>query len=220
MTIIAIIILVCGIFGGWANFHRYETNTTFKWFNFRKSLLVGVVSSATVPLFLNMVSSDLLQEVVAKAPVSGFVFAGFCLVAAFFSNRFMDSVGDKVIRELEEVKQKTEEMKKETEENKEKVNELIDEKTDDGEKSAEIPVIDVQLVNQDFVQSPLITTLANSKHKFRTIPNLVQESGLDENEVNTLLSNLQKNNMIKQFKNNKGKPLYTITRKGKVILGK
>ena len=59
--IITLIIVGAGILGGLANYHRFDTNKGFNGFGLRKSILIGLVAAATIPLFLEMLSSQLLQ---------------------------------------------------------------------------------------------------------------------------------------------------------------
>ena len=59
--------------------------------------LLGVFSALTVPLFLNMVSSNLLT-VAHKKPVNLFIFNGICLLFALFSCRLKENVLNKRFR--------------------------------------------------------------------------------------------------------------------------
>jgi type II secretory pathway pseudopilin PulG len=70
--------------------------------NWKKSLVLGIIASAAIPLFLHIVDSNLMLE--AKIDFTNyFVFAGFCLIAAVFSTRFLDSLSSSIINRLQQV---------------------------------------------------------------------------------------------------------------------
>jgi len=213
VVIICIIIISCGLLGGIANFFRFEQNVEFSSFNLKRSLLIGTVSAFTVPLFLQMVSSDLIAEA-GSTPSKYFVLIGFCLIAAFFSNRFLQSVGERVIRDLEEVKKKTNDYK-------EIVEELAEDKTDNEESTVAVPTAEdiiPQIENPNM--SALYKTFQNEKFKFRTISGLAKESSLDKSQVEGIISTLEGNKLVKRFKGKGGKNIYSMTEKGKTIINK
>jgi len=179
MIVTGIIILISGLIGGYANFHRFEENSEFKNFNLRKSLLTGLVASATVPLFLNMVSSDLLKDAsVQGSEYKYFIFAGFCLVAAFFSNRFLQSVSDKVIQDLQN---KTQKIEVETSANTEKVEALVETNSDDVEE-IEKNTSKVEVLKEkadDIKTNDLLDAFTSSKFSFRTIGGLSKTTGIE-----------------------------------------
>ena len=76
LVLLVLLIIGAGIVGGIANYHRFESNLEFSWFNIRKSLLFGIVASAAVPLFLHMLHSTIMTEAESSG-ILYFVFAGF-----------------------------------------------------------------------------------------------------------------------------------------------
>lgn len=221
MLIIGLIILLCGLLGGYANYHRFETNTSFQSFNLRKSLLTGLVASATVPLFLNMVSSNLLKE----ASESGgeykyFIFAGFCLIAAFFSNRFLQSVSDRVIQDLQD---KTRKIEEETTENKEKVEALIDKNVDEpnaADIDVENPIQKAEVLKEkaeDKDLNALLKSFSESNYSFRTINGLSKSTGLEISETKKLVKELENKEVLRMHKRKDGTSIYSITEIGKKI---
>ena len=79
MFVILLVMISAGILGGVANYflsERQKDSTRSEW---GKYLVLGVIAALTVPLFLNMISSNLL-EAARSRPVDFFVFAGFCLI--------------------------------------------------------------------------------------------------------------------------------------------
>jgi hypothetical protein len=96
--VLILIILGAGVLGGFGN--RYILTDESP--NLRKSLILGIIASAAIPLFLHVVDSNLMLE--AKIDYTNyFVFAGFCLIAAVFSTRFLDSLSSSIINRLQQV---------------------------------------------------------------------------------------------------------------------
>ncbi len=95
--------LLTGLLGGSWNYLRgrkEDAETASMW----QSLAGGVIASLMVPLFLNMISSDLLDKIIGAAGNNGdpsklLVFAGFCLVAAVSSKAFISTLSDRILSE-------------------------------------------------------------------------------------------------------------------------
>lgn len=85
------IMLFAGLLGGIANYFISERGGAFSIKELVKYAVLGVVASLTVPLFLNMISSDLLAMAHSR-PIDLFVFAGFCLLFVLFSRRLIENV--------------------------------------------------------------------------------------------------------------------------------
>jgi hypothetical protein len=82
-TLLAIMV-VAGAFGGLINYFIERRDSPDK-SSILRSLVVGIGASFLVPLFLNMISSDLMRQMdqdVGKL----LVFVGFCLIAAITSS--------------------------------------------------------------------------------------------------------------------------------------
>ncbi|MCG8700886.1 MAG: hypothetical protein MI922_22725 [Bacteroidales bacterium] len=111
-----IIIAITGIFGGIVNYFRLpQTEDSFSNYIFIKSIVIGIAASSLVPLFLEMISSDLLQTS-KESTIDYFIIGGFCLVSGIFSNSFIDSIGKKVLNQLDNMKHEMNSVKKEVDE--------------------------------------------------------------------------------------------------------
>ena len=100
---ISCIILFAGIFGGVVNYFTVHTKREAG--SNRKcwgTVLAGIAASCLVPLFLSMISSDLIVNS-RKDDKYYFVFAGLCLVAAIFSRRFINSMSKRILEQVEKV---------------------------------------------------------------------------------------------------------------------
>jgi DNA-binding MarR family transcriptional regulator len=94
MFLILGIMIISGILGGLANFFLSEYHKPRIFKAVIGDCLLGIVSALIVPLFLNMISSNLLT-VAYKKPVNLFIFNGVCLLFALFSCRLKENVFNK-----------------------------------------------------------------------------------------------------------------------------
>lgn len=198
------IILFAGIFGGIVNYFMNNISKTWDRYDFIKSLFFGVVASATVPLFLETVSSKLIYDS-QQEHLKYFVFGGFCLLASVFSSKFLQSLADRILKELNEVK-------KENKDNKEKVDAMVSQKSDDKQTEK---FADTKLKAQagDDVEK-VITALQDDKFTFRTMNGLVTASSTSESTVKAILLHLEDKDYARQFKRSDGVTLWTLTTKG------
>lgn len=109
---IALVMLAAGCLGGLVNFYIAdpEQEKQLPWW---QHIIVGVAAAFMVPLFLNMISGDLIDKIRGVDGKAGdyskmFVLAGFCLVAAVSSRAFIRTLSDKILQEVRSAKQKAE----------------------------------------------------------------------------------------------------------------
>ena len=91
MLVVLLIMVAAGILGGIANYYLSERQNDSGRGDWGKFLILGVIAALTVPLFLNMISSNLLEAARTRT-VDFFVFAGFCLIYVVVSRRFFEIV--------------------------------------------------------------------------------------------------------------------------------
>ncbi|MXV49951.1 hypothetical protein GS399_03130 [Pedobacter sp. HMF7647] len=113
VVILISIMIVAGGFGGFLNYlHGFDTISVDKKgmpAGLRYTLL-GIGSAFLVPAFLKMIASDLVNR--HSSDVDYLIFAGFCLIAAIFSRRFIGTIGEKVLEAANSAKKAAEEAKK------------------------------------------------------------------------------------------------------------
>jgi len=90
------IMLATGLLAGIANFFLSDPGGKSSARELLKYLVLGIVAALTVPLFLNMASSNLL-EFGRNRPNALFVFGGFCLIYVLLSRRLFDSIIHKLM---------------------------------------------------------------------------------------------------------------------------
>jgi hypothetical protein len=110
MFIIFAIMVVAGILGGVANFFLSDRHGEMGRREWIKYPILGVVAALTVPLFLNMISSTLLEGARTK-PVDFYVFAGFCLLYVVASRRLFENVAIKLLSQIDQVKKEMSHLK-------------------------------------------------------------------------------------------------------------
>ena len=99
MLLLLGIMVITGILGGVANYFMSEKGAGVSGKDLVRYAVLGIVAALTVPLFLNMISSDLLAGAKSR-PIELFVFAGFCLLFVLFSRRFVESAAAKLLQQL------------------------------------------------------------------------------------------------------------------------
>ena len=95
MLMILGIMISTGLLAGIANFFLSDIDGKTPTRELGKFVVLGIVVALTVPLFLNMTSSNLL-EFGRTRPNALFVFAGFCLIFVLLSRRPVENIVHKL----------------------------------------------------------------------------------------------------------------------------
>src|SRR5690554_1558660 len=176
LWVLIFIMVACGAFGGFLNYlNDFDTVQNEKKNNrIRfKYILLGIGAALLIPLFLNMISSDIIRS---TDHADYLIFAGFCLVAAIFSRRFISTIGDRILETAKnaekmamESKQKAETARKElyvTNERIEDVKQAMDLTASDALQL--FSASDEEKVDGEAVQS--LVTLADSYVEKSSVP--------------------------------------------------
>lgn len=123
ITLLAIMLSV-GAFGGYLNYlHNFDTlveepkDNRIK----LKYVLLGIGSALLVPAFLKMIASDLIKNPGQYDGINYLIFAGFCLIAAIFSRRFISTIGERILEAAQQAEKNSKETKKEIESTKQEL---------------------------------------------------------------------------------------------------
>jgi phosphotransferase system glucose/maltose/N-acetylglucosamine-specific IIC component len=235
---ICLVIFICGMIGGYAN-HLLNNNTpeTNTRLNLYKSFVMGLISAAVVPLFLHLLSSNILQELGESGKeYLYFVFSGFCLIAAVFSNRFLEGVASSVLKNLENKVANVENKVQEVEEKTDTVVEdMTDDYTDntttttttnDDDTLPTVPEVDMggednrgRGVNTTKSRQANMTPLQKVEHAFNsgrssfsTLEGLVKETKLSADEIASIIKTLQQEGKASKM-NVKGKEIWKMKKK-------
>jgi hypothetical protein len=103
MLLVLGIMVLAGILGGTANYFLAEKQADPGRRDWLKYPVFGVVAALTVPLFLNMLSSTLLEGARTK-PIDFYVFSGFCLIYVVASRRFFENMVQRLMAQIDQVR--------------------------------------------------------------------------------------------------------------------
>lgn len=227
-TNIIIIILTIGCLAGVTNFFNYYFSGHIKSnYEVIKYIVSGIGAAILVPLFLNMLSSDLIKESSNFDNLNYFVFAGFCFVAGYFSDRFINSVGDKILKDLERTNDKVDQVINSTKANEEKIDFIVSTETevDEIEEQSKIDLKDfkVQTTFEDDEMETQIDKIIKSfteNFKFRTSKGIARELNYHETVTKSILDGLQGQGLIKKLTSSNGKVLFALTNLGLLLATK
>lgn len=205
VQILLSIIVGFGILGGVTNFFRiYNTNENKSpWqFIFIKSVLMGICASFSVPLFLQVISNNLLDDSgsVDYSYKNYLILAGFCVLASLTAKGFLENLSG----QLASVEAKANEAKQ-LAQDAEKRSEEIDNIDD-----INIGKIQNTKFNENEVKK-IIKSILASKYTYRTIGGIAKETEMSEEKVLEILNTLKKSGWAKSREGNKGNEVWKIT---------
>ena len=114
LLLILLVMVAAGALAGVANYFLSERAASRDLRDVLRYAVLGVVAALTVPLFLNMISSNLI-EASRTRPVELFVFGGFCLLYVVASRRLFENVALRLLGQVEQMKRQVAEIKPELE---------------------------------------------------------------------------------------------------------
>lgn len=213
MLLLGLIMVGAGIVGGIVNYCLLDDKQQTGRTGIIKCVIVGIGASLLIPLFLNTISSQLVDDVLkpegnVKATL---VFAGFCLVAAIVSRNFIQTLSDKVFQRLKETEEKTEELKKDLEVVEQAV-EVTKEPDIDASAATPSAGTSIGMASTAPTLSPtvseeeakLLQAMKSSKYTLRSVSGLAAQVGMDHGKVVSLLSGLESRGFLTRVLGKKG----------------
>ncbi|PTT72589.1 MULTISPECIES: YEATS-associated helix-containing protein [unclassified Chryseobacterium] len=214
---IILIILICGLTGGIGNSLR---GVGCNWILLIKNIFLGIIAASTVPLFLNLVSSDILKNIYDKENlhlVNYLIFSGFCMIAAFSSLNFLNTISGRVlqnlkeeIRELKSYNESLKETHKRLDNNITAITPISNEKGSIDNQSME------KFKNPDFVE--IISSIKNEQNKFKPLDIIKNEVNLDNREIEKKIEILKENNLVREVVSGEGEKAVALTEEAEQIL--
>ncbi len=221
---IVLVMLVAGILGGLMNFFisTQEKSSTMPWW---QHMVLGIGASFMVPLFLNMISSGLIKEIIgasSTAPGDGsklFVLAGFSLVAAVSSRAFIRSLTAKVLQDVKEAKLEAEKATSVAHEAKSQASTALNVLDENEASDAEEPQTLKAEVKPTLTTNELriITEMTTGRYSMRSISGLAKDTSLEKDAVNAAISSLMEKGLIEQGTNSRGETRWYPSPPGRVI---
>ncbi len=202
------IMIGAGFLGGITNYFRIEQEKK-GWSAFFKNILMGISASLLIPLFLNMISSDLLKESSTDSSHI-FIFFGFCLIASLCSKAFIQTMSDRVLNEVKKTKEKVEDIEKDVEP-------IISKETEAQEAEDTGSFLKLRAFSFDEDAKKVLNSLASSKYAWRTLTGITQETGMPKQNMLNSLSWLSSNRLAVKT-GEKGRTLWGLTLEGRDIL--
>ena len=187
-----------------------------------QSFVGGLVASFMVPVFLNMISSNLMDSIkgtssIPADPSKLFILLGFCLVAAVSSKAFISTISDRILNEAKAARRAVEQVKTEVEP-------IVAKETE--KEPGEFLMQSIFKVKDSTLtpeETKVLEALANGKFALRTRSGLAMDVGLDKNQVNDVLHSLEAKGLAKEIeitKEGKARIRWAISDKGRAVISK
>ena len=201
------IMIISGILAGLTNYFFSENQKSRGSQAIIGRCLLGIAASLTVPLFLNIISSNLLATA-PKKPINLLVFNGICLIFAFVLCRF---------KEILFVKQS-----RKTEEDKKDNTIIIPIRTEYGVETSQREFSRDKMNRTGMSSSELkiLGSIAEKKHAHTSLVDLLKDPELIDEKINETLSSLMAKGMVEQRLSKENRLLLYLTPKGTRILTK
>ncbi|WP_066503326.1 YEATS-associated helix-containing protein [Abyssisolibacter fermentans] len=207
MVYIIIIMVFAGILGGLVNNFMYaklDVEKQYKRYNLIKSIIIGMAASFLVPLFLNMISSDLIKSS-EEDYYKLFIFLGFCTIAAIASSTFINSMTSSFLKQVDEVKNQMNYINR-------YINPIVNKVVEDDVNETREDTISnkndsEQIINSDKIiddeKITILNAICYSRFVFRSIDGISKETNLEIIKVKAILSELIVKGYIDSFVKNK-----------------
>lgn len=213
MLMVLGIMILTGILGGIANYFLSDRQGELSSRDGTKYAVLGVIAALTVPLFLNMISSNLL-EAARTRPVDFFVFAGFCLIYVVASRRVFENAANKLLSQLDQVKRDVSQLKQKQSEapvvvREEPVVAAV-------EVAAKVEPVKESLSYNDV---EILRAIAEENYVYGNLVGLTDKTGLARDLVSNRLTVLKNLGIIETRISDKNVLHWYVSPKGKQMLG-
>jgi len=211
MLMIFGIMLVTGLLGGLANFFLSERQGELGRREWLRYPILGIVAALTVPLFLNMISSTLLEGARTK-PLDLYVFAGFCLIYVVASRKVFENVAIKLLSQLDLVKRDMQQLKQRREETAQVV--IKEEKS---EPAVEIKP-EAPRESLSYSDIEILRALAEESYVYGNLSSLCDKTRLARDLVSQRLTIMKAMGVIETRINEKNVLHWFVSPRGKQVL--
>lgn len=210
LLIILGILTVAGVLGGIANFFLRDRQVEPEGRDWLKYPVLGLVAALTVPLFLNMISSNLLEGARTR-PVDFFVLAGFCLIYVVASRRLFENMANKLLAQLDLVKGDLRQLQ----ERKPEV--VVQEVVQAPAPEAVAKEIPKEALSYNDVE--LLRAIAEENYVYGNLAGLAERTGLGRDLISQRLTVMKNQGIIETRINERNMLHWFVSQKGKQMLG-
>ena len=209
MLLILAIMVVAGILGGIANYFLADRSGDPARRDWVKYPVFGVVAALTVPLFLNMIASTLLEGARTK-PVDFYVFAGFCLIYVVASRRLFENMVQRLMGQIDQVRRE--------------VGHLKQQKRDEPIVAAKAEAEPVKLAESDpkevlsYNDVEILRALAEESFVYGNLVAICESTGLARDFVSQRLTVMKAMGVIETRINDKNVLHWFVSARGKAVL--
>jgi DNA-binding transcriptional ArsR family regulator len=214
MLIILLIMVAAGVLGGLANYYLSDRQADFGRREWVKYPVLGVIAALTVPLFLNMISSNLL-EAARSRPVDFFVFAGFCLIYVVASRRVFENAANKLLTQMDQMKREMGQIKQQQYDFPPASREELGTAAD--APAAQKPEEAKEVLSYNDIE--ILRALAEESYVYGNLVGITDKTGLSRDLVSTRLTVLKNLGIIETRINDKNVLHWFVSPKGKQLLG-
>lgn len=210
MLVILLIMVAAGVLGGVANYYLSERRGDPVHREWARYCVLGVVAALTVPLFLNMISSNLL-EAARTRPIDFFVFSGFCLVYVVATRRVFESVANRLYNQMDQMKREMATIKRRQ----------SDVARDDVAPAADpLPGLKPEAAREtlSYNDVEILRALAEESYVYGNLVGLTDKTGLARELVSSRLSVLKNLGVIETRINDKNVLHWSVSTRGKQML--
>ncbi len=220
MLVILLIMIAAGILGGVANYFLSDKQNEPARHDWGKYLILGVIAALTVPLFLNMISSNLL-EAARTRPVDFFVFAGFCLIYVVASRRVFENVANKLLGQMDQMKREMTQIKQQRQDMPPPAPREDPLPPVEAVPPAPPAVAKPEVVKESLSYNDIeiLRALAGENYVYGNLVGLTDKTGLARDLVSTRLTVLKNLGIIETRINEKNVLHWYVSPKGKQMLG-
>ena len=216
MLIILLIMIAAGVLGGVANYFLRDRQQESSPQDWAKYSILGVIAALTVPLFLNMISSNLL-EAARTRPVDFFVFAGFCLIYVVASRRVFENAANKLLGQVDQMKREMVQIKQQRQEVE--LSALREEPAEAADTP--LPAVKPEVIKESLSYNDIeiLRALSEDSYVYGNLAGLTDKTGLARDLVSSRLTVLKSLGLIETRINDKNVLHWFVSPKGKQMLG-
>lgn len=210
MLVIFSIMFLAGILGGIANFFLSERSAESGGRDWMRYPVLGVVAALTVPLFLNMISSTLLEGARTK-PIDFYVFAGFCLMYVVASRRLFENVALRLMAQIDQVKRDMQHLKQRRE--------TLPQTTKEEKPEAPPEAKPEPRESLSYSDIEILRALSEESYVYGNLASLCEKTRLGRELVNQRLMVMKSMGIIETRINEKNVLHWFVSPRGKQVLG-